>query len=374
MEPYIVILLINLLLAYFAERSFANNKKITYLMTSLIVIANTIFAGCRDFGIGIDTTVYIDKYFDNAEDLLGFANISDTDNDFGFWCLAYIANLISDDSQSLLLVIAFFINSLIFISICQYRNRFNFNICIATLLFDMVFFCHTLNLMRQFCAIAILVFAFSQFIKKRYLVYIVLQVIALSFHKTSFVFLAVPLSWYISFVESNKLKIIYSLSVICLLFISITSFFYVLSVIGDSGIINEIYADRYSSSGDYVRTTKFSGTGIIKYSIIIFNVFYIIYAKIKNVIDKNLFFFILILFIFTTLLKELGTIVSFVDRLGMYFSVIYYILTSVIMSSKKIPKPLTIIIIMIIFWDWYQLYVIGGGGDVYPYKSRILNI
>ena len=73
-------------------------------------------------------------------------------------------------------------------------------------------------------------------------------------------------------------------------------------------------------------------------------------------------------------LKELGTIVSFVDRLGMYFSVIYYILTSVIMSSKKIPKPLIIIIIMIIFWDWYQIYVLGGGGDVYPYKSRILNI
>lgn len=93
MEPYIIVFILNLLLSYIAEKCYDSKYKLqSVLFLILLVGVNTIFSGFRDFGIGIDTTVYIDPVFTiahsiNLRDFLAF------EGDRGFLLLAYIANL-----------------------------------------------------------------------------------------------------------------------------------------------------------------------------------------------------------------------------------------------------------------------------------------
>lgn len=87
MEPYLIILFVNLLLSYYADKSFVHNKTMAVISVSLIVVINTIFSGFRDFGVGIDTTVYIDSFFKSAQMLTSFKDFASFESDKGFLAL-----------------------------------------------------------------------------------------------------------------------------------------------------------------------------------------------------------------------------------------------------------------------------------------------
>lgn len=65
------------------------------------------FSGFRDFGVGIDTTVYINSFFESAQMLTSLKDFASFESDKGFLALAFLASSFSNDSQSLLLVTAF---------------------------------------------------------------------------------------------------------------------------------------------------------------------------------------------------------------------------------------------------------------------------
>jgi len=94
MEPYIFILIINLILSYIANICYDKKYKlVSVLSISILVLVNVIFSGCRDFGVGIDTNVYIESYFKTAADLQSikaFWNVEGFDK--GFLFLAYVSN------------------------------------------------------------------------------------------------------------------------------------------------------------------------------------------------------------------------------------------------------------------------------------------
>lgn len=89
-------------------------KLVSILSISILVLVNVIFSGCRDFGVGIDTNVYIESYFNASADLQSLKSSWSIEGfDKGFLLLAYVSNLFSDDAQSLLVVTSLFIHSCI---------------------------------------------------------------------------------------------------------------------------------------------------------------------------------------------------------------------------------------------------------------------
>lgn len=372
MAPYIFTLIVNLILAYCANYFFDKKlKKLSFLFILFLIAYNTVFAGLRNFGVGIDTTVYIDSYFDYASSMVNIKDFFNYEGDLGFLGLAFLATKFSNDSQALLVVTALFIFAFFYLAIWRLKKLQNINIFVCNLLFCIVFYCHTLNLMRQFCAIALLVFAFTFFIQKRWYVYIVLQIVAYFFHSTSVLFIIVPVFWQISLMKSIKIRNLYA-AVAILGFILLTSFyFYFLTLLGNFGLITEVYADRYSSTGGYLNT---NGSGLFSLISIIIPLLYIYYSYKRKAISSKMMFFIFIMCIFSLILIQLSRTVRYTERLAFYTNVIYFIFLSHLMISKRIEKSVSILYLLFLLYSWYRIYIVGHGGDILPYTSKFLNI
>ena len=377
MEPYIFILIINLILSYIANINYDKNYKlVSVLSLSILVLVNVIFSGCRDFGVGIDTNVYIESYFKTAADLKSlkaFWNVEGFDK--GFLLLAYVSNLFSDDAQSLLVVTSLFIQLFFYLALWQYKKVCNISIFVATLLFCIIFYCHTLNLMRQFCAISLLAYAFSLYIQGNRKNYLLLQVLAYFFHSTSVFFVFVPLIWELSNMKNDKKKNIYALFIVIGLLIFVSSFFYFASLLGAWSLLSEVYVDRYGATGEFqVGSQASGGTGLGIIFSFTYPIAFILYAKYVKSIDKKIFFFILMLCLCSSILQLLSYQVKFIDRIAFYLSFIMFAFLPKIFSSKKMNISIKAIVILLYISNWYRIYIIGHGGDIYPYTSILLNI
>lgn len=377
MEPYIFILIINLILSYIANINYDKKFKFASVLSiSILVLVNVIFSGCRDFGVGIDTNVYIESYFNATADLQSLkASWSVEGFDKGFLLLAYVSNQFSDDAQSLLVVTSLFIQAFFYLALWQYKKVFNISIFVATLLFCIIFYCHTLNLMRQFCAISLLAYAFSLYIQGNRKTYLLLQVLAYFFHSTSVIFVFVPLIWELSNMKNDKKRNMYALFIVIGLLLFISSFFYFASLLGDWSLLSEVYADRYGKKGGFqVGIRAIGGTGFGTIFSFVYPIAFILYAKYVKSIDKKNFFFILMLCLCSSILQLLSYQVKFIDRIAFYLSFIMFIFLPKIFSSKKMNISIKAIVILLYISNWYNIYIIGHGGDIYPYTSVLLNI
>lgn len=373
MEPYIFILIINLILSYIANINYDKKFKFASVLSiSILVLVNIIFSGCRDFGVGIDTNVYIETYFNATADLQSLkASWSVEGFDKGFLLLAYVSNLFSDDAQSLLVVTSLFIQVFFYLALWQYKKVCNISIFVATLLFCIIFYCHTLNLMRQFCAISLLAFAFSLFIQGKWKMYIVLQILAFFFHSTSIIFLFVPIFLKMSKIENIKKRNIYSFIVIISLLLFVSFYFTALTMLGDLNIVSETYTDRYGQNSEF---TNEAGFGLMNIFNLLYPIAFVLYAQLKKVADKRILYFILMLSMTVLILQLLGLQIMFMNRLPFYISFIMFIYLPKIFSSSKMNMVVKVIVILLYMSNWYSVYIVHNGGDIYPYKSKILNV
>lgn len=375
MEPYIIIFIINLLLSYIANKYYNKNQKgISILCLILLIATNVVFSGFRDFGVGRDTNIYIDRFFSSAQSLRSLKDFVMFDEDKGYLVLSYISSLFSDESQSLLVVTSLFIQITFYLAIWQYKKVIQVNIFLATAIFCIMFYCHTLNLMRQFCAIALLAYAFSLYIQGKRKAYIFMQIMAYFFHSSSLLFIFVPILWEMSKIESNKKKYTYYVVITVALFIFISGYYYFLALFGNIGIISDVYSDRYNASGDFIAEGSQAKLGIQRLIRYIYPVAFAFYALYKKAIDNKQLFFILALTTASSLLQSLSLQVLFMDRLAFYFGFIAFIFTIKLFMSHRISLIIKGIVIFLYVWDWYNLYILGGGGDIIPYKSKILGI
>lgn len=374
MKPYFIILFVNLLLSYIADRFFVQKKTIAMISVSLIVVINTVFSGFRDFGVGIDTTVYINSFFESAQMLTSLKDFASFESDKGFLALAFLASSFSNDSQSLLLVTAFFIQFFYFCALWLFKKYNNVSLFLATFFFCIMFYGHTLNLMRQFCALSILAYGFANFIKGNLKVYIYCQLVAYFFHSSAIIFVILPIMWRISFMQDKNKKNVYSILAIVGMSVIVSSFFLLMSFLGNFGLISDFYAERYSQTGSYAARANVGGTGLGVIAVFLYPIVFVYYAKRKKAIDENILYFMFVLTCFSSLLQLLTYKVTFLERVTYYITFILFIYQAKLFSTSKINILVKFIMIAIYIYNWYALYIINKGGDIIPYKSHILNI
>lgn len=155
----------------------------------------------------------------------------------------------------------------------------------------------------------------------------------------------------------------------------VTSFFYVLSLLGNLGIVSEVYADRYGTTGAFVQSSAAStGSGLGKLFAFCYPIAFVVYAKLKHAVDSRMWYFIFMLCVLYSLLQLLAYQVVYMDRLSFYLSYIFYIMQVLIFSSKRMPFAVKIIMILLYINNWYTVNAVVNGGEIYPYKSKILNV
>ena len=139
---WIIISIINCILAYYAEKNYIGNKHKCKIYLFLIVVVNVIVCGWRDLGVGIDTTVYIEPYFRYASDIssvfdLFLGNKSDLDSGYVF--LAWISALLSNDSHTLLFISEMFIVIFLVLGMYELKKSFDYSMTFFMILFVILY-------------------------------------------------------------------------------------------------------------------------------------------------------------------------------------------------------------------------------------------
>lgn len=210
---YIGVLALCWLLAFMADRK---NSKV-YVWLTIIVI--TLFAGLRNYSVGIDTPSYVRKFDLIAEGSLRYAY--GLEESFKYICAFVLA--IFRSNTVLLTVLAFITNVCLIWRFWDFRNISSFSCMVSC--YYMGFFFMSLNGIRQFCAIAILVYATKYLIRHQHFRYIILVLAASAFHRSALIgsiFLAFELlRWrdltprkkvlFISIAAASPVILIYSL-------------------------------------------------------------------------------------------------------------------------------------------------------------------
>lgn len=374
MVPYIFVFSLNYLLAYYADQKYDANRYKAVLFLIAIGILDVIFAGCRDFGVGYDTNVYIDLYFNEAKSLAnvsGFFNAEGMDK--GFLFLAYISTLLSNSSQSLLFVTEAFIITLTLAGLYNFKRTLKINISTFILLYWLILFFFSLNFMRQYCAMAILFYGYSYWQRDKKCVYLFFQILAYFLHSTSALFVFVPILDYMSKMQTGK-KVLLSVCVLALLVFSTVFFYTVFSFMGEYSLISDVYSDRYSGHGS---KTGGLNMGMISILIIIIQIsLYILARKEKSMTNQHLYM-MLMLFVITYLFQMLVTFNVNLNRMALYFNQIYILYLSLSLKAnqnfiKVILKPILTILLLIICirFSFNHNYE----PQDYTYSSKILGI
>jgi hypothetical protein len=192
MTPYIALLLLVVLSAYFARRSGHKTVRALGIVTAALLLI--LYAGMRDYRVGTDTGNYV--YLFSRVDPFGSQLLTGTE--VGYSALNWLARAASDSYASLLTLIAMLVVILYVSTIVRLVKRYEVGIYLFIALGSYTFL---FNGARQAIAAAICFWALRFLLHRRLLPYVASVAIAMLFHKTAIA--ALPLY----FLASRQLRL-----------------------------------------------------------------------------------------------------------------------------------------------------------------------
>ena len=410
---YIGLFILVIIISYFGLRK----EKLLYIVAVLMItFLTSIIAGCRDLGVGTDTNIYTESYFNVAKHsnlykiLFGSLDISESSR--GYLLINYIGVFFADNYWIALFLTSFLIWSTILWGIWKLNKsyaHYHCQIWIFITLFLLYFHNRSYNYMRQFCALSFVFCSYSYYLDRKWLKSILLFIVAFSFHTSAIVTILIPIFYYITYYLTGNRRFYKNIIVafksqastivpiliplhnftsgsrrlhknVIVLLVTITfvyvvflmNFESIIMYLGSSqGLILEVYAERYSSDNE-----AFWSAGLGKQTYILFlaELFVIYYGYIKKIINQQMFIYILLLH-FTFLGTYALTLISvYLNRLSYYFYIIDLWYISLILSAKKANRLLLYAYLLTHAIIWYYYFIYGNANETYPYTSRILNI
>ncbi|MFV8291714.1 EpsG family protein [Aerococcus viridans] len=335
-------------LVEFTSLAKKSKNKIFIIFVTMQLIT---LSALRDFSVGADTATYAVRYnIISNTSWSNLSNISDMlDFEMGYIYFNKLLTEINSNPQFLFLVTSIIIYSLLGMFI---HENSKIPVISYFVFLSMGYWGNSLNALRQYIAISIILLALNSLIKQNSLIFILLVAFASLFHTSALVFLIIyPIS---------KIKIgkVYYTSLIFLLLIS--------SVFSTSITRFAISMFKYEDLLSYLG--KGSGIGMLSLLIVIAIIAQIYTFKSSNE-NGNLDLFIKILHI-GIILNVLAMYFSLFGRLMLYFTIVLIIIIPNVIYSMKIPKDrmiaifVTLSILTIIYTFWILSYDVGR---VVPY-------
>lgn len=164
-------------------------KKINFRCACLILLIcliPSILAGVRADSVGTDTAGYGKLIIEECTAANSFSQLNATDLTYtekGFRLFCYLVSRISKGYFPILFGIEFFIVFCVITALYRMRRELSLTIGMAVFLF--CYFHLSLNMMRQMMAMSVLLLAFTFLIEKKYIIYVILAVLAYSLHTAS---------------------------------------------------------------------------------------------------------------------------------------------------------------------------------------------
>lgn len=329
MSIYILTIIIVAIFTFLMQQ--AQNKKTGLFLLICLILFLIIVSGFR-----FDNTLYsdewnyrymFDQYIDMPFNSLDF-NIS---SEPGFSVLVWVLAQLFRDSQSLILVCAIITN----ISFVKFLYTHSKDFRLTMFLYISAgYYFTSMNIMRQYIAISILLFGFKYLENKQLKNFIIFIFVAFLFHKSAFIALIIYFIVHSRIIRQHKFI---SLFIVGILMINFNSLINILE-----NTAYENYANTFLNSG--------YGVGFIRvlfWSIIF--LFMIFKSKLisNKVMNYNVFFNNVILSFSINLISLLYVYVSRLD----YFSICNVILIEKIpYCFTKESRTIVKLIIIVVFF------------------------
>lgn len=373
--PYFITFGLSSMCCACGERCLRHKKKIdAQILFFLAVLLVAGLAGVRDLNIGTDIWTYGEWSFRAARispNLISFV-VSQSDLELLYNILVWIVARFTSNSHWLYFFTSLITCHFIMQGIRQYENQISTTIAWLTFLF--LYYGDTLNAMRQFISVSIafwgLKFAFNKCYKK----YLITTIVATLFHNTAILSLLVL--FVILFLD-KKDNIQRRVIVVAGVSLAAVMYSQILEVFINTGILTDKY-ERYYSSEFALSLNPI----ILRLPFLaVIALWYRAYRKgetktIKRWDRNSEADIITILLIVDLLLSAMRGTLSTLYRaafiFGMYRTVAYSRICSVLKKNNKLVVTTLLIVYLIVIY-FYQ-NVIQGNNEIFPYTSEILGI
>ena len=171
---------------FFINRDRYGKNKKYFLIFSFVL--NFVLIGLRHKSVGADTAVYMDGFIEISE--LPFAQIFQIEYNFepGYIVYNKIISLFATNSYSIIIFSTF----ISLVSIYYFIYKYSKNVWLSVFIFSTIGGIFQITtFLRQYLALSILLFCIPFIMKRKFIPFLILLLIAVTFHKTSVLFLLV---------------------------------------------------------------------------------------------------------------------------------------------------------------------------------------
>lgn len=212
---YIVFFLISCCLIWLSEKSQSRN--IGKLLAFVAILLPCILAGMRADTIGTDVRVYVEPLYNAAKQSTSFYSYMNQrwfyiwrykyvyDFEIGFVLLVYLIEKIGGSIGLVLFFIHILILSPIYLGLKRINKRYP--IWLGMLVFYMLFYNTSLNMMRQWIAMSILFYGLCYLLEHEKKKYFIVVIVACLFHTSALIGFAIYFLYMYSQKQRGYIKI-----------------------------------------------------------------------------------------------------------------------------------------------------------------------
>ena len=336
------------------------------------VVPPILIAGLRDSTVGSDMNLYIVPIFNgiasNGQNLMEFLD-SYPDMEIGYLFVNYVIAQLTDQPFFLLLCIHILIIIPLYITAMKWREQLS--PVLFMFIFYMIFFQESLSIVRQSIALSFSMLAFTFFMEKRYIGYILLMIVAFLFHQTAVVALSFPLAYLMVDRFSIREYYYYYIGVTLVIALFFLNFDNILIWMIENDYIDLKFL-KYTSEDNTFTPVLGAANFVVKIATIV----YLIYVMFLYKSDTFLKFFLVMAFL-DMLFSLCALIVQPLDRISLYYRLIAcislpYLIYNypVIFTDDDAPyaRPVEFLMGLILFAYWFYVYMLGNYDDTANYE------
>jgi hypothetical protein len=370
---YVISFAISCLIICFAEKSKDNALSTTLLWLAIFVTA--VVAGLRADTIGTDVRTYVEPMYNlakqsnsyveflNSSFFKEYVNTKISSTEPGYLLFVYIIAKAVGSLAANLFFTQLFINAFILFGIWHFRDKMN--VWLGMLVFYTLFYNESLNMIRQWMAMSVLVYSFKYLSEQRWGRYLICILFAASFHSSGMVGLLFLLVYYLLSSVNDDAKILValpnrkiSLKVTITALVTILLAFLFLNPQVISTLLNGV------GRSDYVAGYMKNG---ISFSLIrLLNVLPMVLLFIfryKTIKEDARYFFAVTVF-GSIAVAQFSTVTTFGGRILDFFTM-YNVYTMPLLTKNSKALKLLIIAYCIFYW-WYYIVFLHYN-DTVPY-------
>jgi len=373
MIAYFSTFTLSIFLCIVGEYYLNRNSKLGKFFFFLAVFVVSVLAGVRDDNIGTDISFYAKPVFNSAlrsSNLLEF--ILECSYVEPLYCVtAYVVSRFTSDIHWLYFFSGFIIYFFVMKGIQNYRRQIS--ITVAWIVFLFLYYCDTLNIMRQFMAVAIAFWGFKYVFSKKYIRYIIVTAVACLFHNTALISFLI----FAVYLILNKRNTFF-MRVVLVLGAALIGIFYsvVLEWLVNLGIVTAKYLKYINNSYVFSLNPAILRLPFLFAILLSYKMFGKGNGRLSEFDGSADGDFIIIMLFIDIITAQMRAIMPTLYRIsfmfGIYRSVAYSRVCCLSKGNNKIILIIFLVMYLVVLWIYQN--VIQGNNEVYPYTSKIFGI